>query len=367
MSARAVALIPGFLGFDHRRGTTYFADRFVTGLRTRLEQKCGAPFPVVPVSTRPVGSLAQRQKSLLADLAVLDLKLDYPEWHLLGHSTGGVDAALLARTCRLERGPQGSVFSKDSLHVQRLASVTTVSAPHYGSGLALSPLGMLVRGRLTLDGLLQAAKLGKAALQRDDLRSRLMFVLPSALHSSQFYLNFFDNALATDLDPKVVGALTRTDNRRADVPITSFATFVPPPHARIPDPLFTLFWRATHDGGIERNAVAAPEFPSFSAKIVSASSDLPEVDAGSNDAIVNTERQVDEGGSFGGLIVGDHADVLGRYRRADLLDGEPLDPGLLTSGANFDDDQFFVVLDRIAESIARCCNRAATSALHAAE
>jgi pimeloyl-ACP methyl ester carboxylesterase len=90
------------VGFNHRRGTTYFADRFVAGLRTRLEHRFGGPFPVVPVSTLPIGSLAERQEKLLADLNELDRRLDYPIWHLLGHSTGGVDAAMLARTRRLE-------------------------------------------------------------------------------------------------------------------------------------------------------------------------------------------------------------------------------------------------------------------------
>src|SRR5882672_4223661 len=116
MSTQALALIPGFLGFDHRRGTTYFADRFIAGLRTRLENKCGGPFPVVPVSTLPIGSLAERQERLLSDLAKLDGKLGYPRWHLLGHSTGGVDAAMLARTQRLKHTSEGSVFSEEPLH-----------------------------------------------------------------------------------------------------------------------------------------------------------------------------------------------------------------------------------------------------------
>jgi pimeloyl-ACP methyl ester carboxylesterase len=368
MAARAVALIPGFLGFDHRRGTTYFADRFVTGLRTRLEARCGAPFPVVPVSTLPVGSLADRQEHLLGDLRKLDPKLDSPQWHLLGHSTGGVDAALLARTHRLERGPNGSVFSKERSNVQNLASVTTVSAPHYGTGLARSPFGMLIRGQVTLAGMRDGAKLLRAAiLQRDNRMSRVAFVLPSVTHSSQFYRRLFDNVLAKDLDPKVVEALTRTNNRRSDVPITSFATFAPPPPGDgAPDALFALLWHWTHDG--DAGAEPAPGPFHFSKEdVVSSSPELPALDAGSNDAIVNTVRQVDEHGAFGGLFVGDHADVLGRYRRVDLLDEELLDPGLLTSGAEFDDDQFFMVLDRIADAIARhaTCDKGGTGELHA--
>jgi hypothetical protein len=49
--------------------------------------------------------------------------------------------------------------------------------------------------------------------------------------------------------------------------------------------------------------------------------------------------------------VGDHGDVIGRYRRYDALDEKLIDPGLLTSDANFGDDQFFAVLERISQAI----------------
>ena len=53
-----------------------------------------------------------------------------------------------------------------------------------------------------------------------------------------------------------------------------------------------------------------------------------------------------------GLVIGDHVDVLGRYRRASLIDEKVIDPGLLTSGADFGDDEFFGLLVRIGERIA---------------
>lgn len=366
MARQAVALVPGFLGFDHRRGTTYFADRFVAGLRARLEAACGAPFPVVPVTTSPVGSLAARQERLLADLAKLDFKLGYPRWHLLGHSTGGVDCALLTRTHRLKRSRAGSVFSREPLRIARLASITTVAAPHYGTGLARSPLARVVRGQPTPAGFEGALRLGLDALQRDNWVSRVEFVLPSLLHNSKFYWNFFSNALATDLDPGVVGALTMTENIRDEVPITSFATYAPPPNLHDKDRLFADLHRWTREGalGVPPPPSAFPEL--FASNVIASSPDIPLIDAGSNDAVVTTNRQVYEGGVFGGLIVGDHGDVIGRYRRIDPLDRGMIDPGLLTSGANFGDEQFFAVLERIAESIARTA-RSAQGALHAAE
>src|SRR6516225_9196170 len=111
-----VALVPGFLGFDHRGDRTYFADRFIAGLRANLEARCGKPVPVVSVSTLPIGSLASRQKKLMDDLRVLDDRFASPRWHLLGHSTGGLDATLLACDRRLRYEPErGSEFTDEKL------------------------------------------------------------------------------------------------------------------------------------------------------------------------------------------------------------------------------------------------------------
>ena len=45
--------------------------------------------------------------------------------------------------------------------------------------------------------------------------------------------------------------------------------------------------------------------------------------------------------------------MLGRYRRVSALDGKVVDPGLLTSGAEFGDDDFFGLVGRVADRIAK--------------
>ena len=57
----AVALVPGFFGFNHRGESTYFADRFVAGLRCVLEARGAVGIPVLSVSTLGIGSLRKRQ------------------------------------------------------------------------------------------------------------------------------------------------------------------------------------------------------------------------------------------------------------------------------------------------------------------
>src|SRR4051812_20099289 len=99
MPPAAIALVPGFFGFEHHGAETYFADRFIAGLRCVLEARGVVGVPVVSVSTLGIASLAARQEDLLRELTALETPVPGAPrlggrrtWHLLGHSTGGVDA-----------------------------------------------------------------------------------------------------------------------------------------------------------------------------------------------------------------------------------------------------------------------------------
>src|SRR5437870_9633983 len=133
-----VVLVPGLLGFTRFGGFYYFADRLIAVLRGLLEEPLGYPVPVVPVTTLPTDSLRHRQGSLLQTLAGICEKLSGVERvHLVGHSTGGVDAQLLACT----RSFDGHAWDKKANAVRKkIKSVVTISAPHYGTGLAESRL-----------------------------------------------------------------------------------------------------------------------------------------------------------------------------------------------------------------------------------
>ena len=364
----AIALIPGFLGFDHAGQVTYFADRFIAGLRAAVEALVGTSVLVAPVNVSAIGNLADRQRGLVEELERLDRKQGGPfAWHLVGHSTGGLDAALLTRVKGLRYDPdRGSVFSDADLAlVQKIASVTTIATPHYGTCLARSPLPAATRPGATaaerVEGLLALPELARDLAQRGASWERLQFARGASGTDSLRFLHHLlcCDELARDLDPKLAGGLTSTQNARQDVPIFSIATMSPPPSPLAAgtreDHLFRDLWTWTqlHAEGAEP-APPPVSAAAASQRIQAVPGNLPiegVIDARTNDGVVNTNRQVF--GEFAGLVFGDHGDVIGRYRRRDPLDHGLLDPGLLTSGASFDDDQFFELLRLVARGITR--------------
>jgi pimeloyl-ACP methyl ester carboxylesterase len=366
----AIALVPGFFGFDHRGESTYFADRFVAGLRCGLEARGVLGVPVLSVSTLGIGSLRKRQTELLTELRALETptakepRLGGPRtWHLVGHSTGGVDAALLLRDGPLDAKAKGARFASGgwgpwSELVGRISSVTTIAAPHFGTGLAESPLARWSGGHLSLPALRDMALAALDVTRRGDVGSRIRFAMSAAPGVRKMPLFLLQlmlmNELARDLRPDVLGSLSsRPVRRSAEGRVFSVVTVAPRPAADHSDKLFRDMWRWTHAGGIPPSLPPAPAaaLDDVALRLPSQRGiPLPLVDAGDNDGIVTSQRQVL--GKLIGVVVGDHVDVLGRYRRSSLVDDKVIDPGLLTSGADFGDDEFFGLLLRIGDSMA---------------
>jgi pimeloyl-ACP methyl ester carboxylesterase len=368
----AVALVPGFFGFDHHGELTYFADRFIAGLRCVLEAQGLPGVPVLSVSTLGTGSLRKRQADLLRELRALETpgpsgpRLGGPRaWHLVGHSTGGVDAALLLREAPLsqEKGRASAAaggWGEWQGLVERVQSVTSISAPHFGTGLAESPLARFAAGHPTPLALRDFARGALDLGRRGDLESRLRFALSSAPGMSKmpFFLlhMLLMNELADDLRPEVLSALSAVPLRSsAEGRLFSIATVAPRPADDHSDKLFRDLWRWTRDGS--QAAAACPHAPAAALDDralrlpTQREMPLPPVAVDDSDGVVTTQRQVS--GELIGVVVGDHVDVIGRYRRSSLIDDQVIDPGLLTSGALFGDDEFFALLVRIGERIAR--------------
>jgi hypothetical protein len=356
MGRPAIALVPGFLGFDHLGSTSYFADRFTAGLSGVLAGLGRGGIPIFPLHTLPIGNLAARQTALALQLDALDASRD-TDWHLVGHSTGGLDAALLARGQKLVYDGKKSVFSREAWGPKRIKSVTTLSAPHFGTGLSLAPLPAMTHRRFpTKKGLFDLAHGAVDVLVgRDALLRRAGFALATTFeaNSPKFAIDLFSHdMLAGDLDPRVTTPLTLANNRRG-VPVYSIAAMAPAPGPRPPDKLFRDLWHWTREGAAGVPPPPPPPGPP-GAIVAALPGILPTgpgpIDVAANDGVVNTGRMIDPMGTYSGLVLADHADVVGSYQRKDER-GHLIEPGLLTSGAEFGDAQFTELLSIVARGI----------------
>ena len=365
-----VVLVPGFLGFARFGGFYYFADRVASVLRGHLEEALGYPVPVVPCTTLPTDPLSSRQRILLDSLRVLctEKLSGVARIHLVGHSTGGVDAQLLGSTTAIDGTPWSST---DEGIRKRIRSVMTISSPHYGTGLADSSVARWAEDPLRHPGALPAvgtALIRLLALVPRDAAATAGVELALPNDVLKFLWQVFNNRrLIHDLRPASMEHLRSILCPDPAVSLTCFVTGTVPRHGTRPsDPLFVDLYELTKtaDGASQPSAVVrkcvrrleafldAPSSPI----VRGAQSELPSpVDAALNDGIVNSARQIldpDEPSQIGAFVVADHADVLGHYDRMDeFVDGPPINAGLFHSGAGFGDGPFFELYRLVARAI----------------
>jgi len=172
-----VLLIPGFFGFGKFGELSYFS-----GVREAIESSftsLGLTVTVTEVPTLPMSSIRFRAALVLETLAAVASKEGGPI-HLIGHSTGGLDARLaIAPTASLPTEVKFDAYD-------RVQTLVTVCTPHYGTPVATyftRPVGrflirtlgrylifMLERGRVPLKLLLRLGYLVVRA--RDPFRKR---------------------------------------------------------------------------------------------------------------------------------------------------------------------------------------------------
>jgi triacylglycerol lipase len=137
-----VFLVPGFFGFQTIAGLPYFG-----GVRELLRDRLaelGLRARVHALDTLPTASLENRARYLGERIAALVPNDDSPI-HLVGHSTGGLDARVLLSPSALpELAPVR----------ERVASLTSISTPHRGTPLAEIFLRVEGQKLLRLIGLL---------------------------------------------------------------------------------------------------------------------------------------------------------------------------------------------------------------------
>jgi hypothetical protein len=366
--AHAIYLIPGFFGFTNLGRLRYFThvDRF---LRARLAER-GVAARVHVVRTHPTASLPVRA-ALLVETLARTARGRGEVIHLIGHSTGGVDARLaVAPGVRLPTKHDAERFAG------RVRSVVGVSSPQYGTplasylttrrgqrGLALLSLAtsyVLRFGHLPISALLGlAATFGRAEAGREgtlfnDLSQRLLadFSVGRRRAVARLLREVFeDQALLLQLTPEAMALFAATVGERPGVRYGSVVTRSRPPGvattlaagldagAQGIHALYRAIYRLTS----KTREAAAPQ-PSAAQRraLVAAFGKLP--GAHVNDGIVPTRAQVH--GRVIAAVRGDHLDVIGHYNDPAT---DPPHYDWLTTGSGFDRKRFEKVWDGVLD------------------
>lgn len=128
-----VFLIPGFFGFTSFGQLSYFAH-----VRRALESeaaRAGARIAIHDVAVPPTASIRARARVLHA--AIREAAGDSAPVHLIGHSTGGLDARLLVSPgVSLGEGDDGVDPQQLERQTARVRTVLTVATPHRGTPAA---------------------------------------------------------------------------------------------------------------------------------------------------------------------------------------------------------------------------------------
>ncbi len=372
MGVTRVYLSPGLFGFSTLGSYHYFC-HIEAGIRQRF-QAAGKGVQVHLVDVHPTASIRRRGRKLVD---VIDGTYDGTgSIHLFGHSTGGLDARLVASPTMNVSGASVSTRWAGAIR-----SVTTMNTPHYGTPLAsffatlsgqrllyaLSALTVAVlklgRPPLALSSSLVAAFAGieKAVGMQlrliDTLTDNLVRVLDSATadETAQFLrLIREDQGAIIQLSPESMDLFQAgvEDNDRvhyqcvasfAPVPgVVHWAKYIVRPWSSLSLPIFATLHRLT---SLEHARYpCTPPGTEADDKLRAFLSEPPPPLA--NDGVVPVRSQL-----WGKLLwagQGDHLDVVGHFRDADRTD---LHVDWLSSGSGFDAARFQTILDRVVDGM----------------
>jgi hypothetical protein len=368
-----IFLIPGFFGFADLGRITYF--HHVREYLGEVFDELGFDADITAVSTLPTASIRRRTVRLLEAIERADIEPDTPI-HLIGHSTGGLDARLFTTpNVSLGADAQAEPFA------QHVESVTTVATPHFGTPSAAFFDDMLG------EKLLYIWSLGTIyTLQFGRLPVRMLMALAGVLTKlddhlglkntvlDQFYdqlLSDFDKEhqsvirdflghIVTDqsalgqITPGGIDLFNATASDRPGVRYGSVITRATRPGLRTTlnvgiDPyrqasnaIYQIVYRIT--GRVKGDF--SPLTPAQRDALVNAYGDVPS--NSDNDAICPTLSQV-----YGEIIhaaTADHLDVCGHFTGPDH---SPKHIDWLCSGSNFDRAGFEAMWRKIGHFVAR--------------
>jgi hypothetical protein len=316
----------------------------------------------------PGGSLAERQKFLLSRMTHADRILARPKrYHLVGHSAGGVDAELLRAESPLGDTPWTAI-DPDGVRA-RIATITTISSPHYGTYLADSGVVGLLRNPFHhLTSIPQASaiafQLAKLAIDRPVIHEALIAGVQGWSDSARLVMSLLtDEKLLKDLRPDSMEKTRQERPPVLQVPVTCFVTAIPTKpvvnegKVRKPDDLIECLERLT--GDVRGNLPPAAEenlrvLNAFRGPVVrNPAAEVPAFEASTSDGVVNAMTQIlrSPGARAGGIVLADHGDVIGHYDRQDpLTNGTPINDGIFRSGSGFGDDEFFALYGEVSKA-----------------
>ena len=198
-----VYLVPGFFGFANLGELVYFGH-----VRDFLEAELarrGREARVVAVLSHPTASIRTRAADLLQVLRETAGE-DGGPLHLVGHSTGGLDARLLVTPgANLGEGQDAEPYA------QRVRTLVTVATPHAGTPLASFFLGMFGAQALKLLSLftVYVLRFGRLPLSVGFRLAGLFARVDGRLGFRQTLWDQLFEQLLSDFSPERQAALTR--------------------------------------------------------------------------------------------------------------------------------------------------------------
>jgi triacylglycerol lipase len=349
-----IIFIPGFFGFGSfgeagRPFIEYFAN-----VEAALLRALPAPMRFVVHEPPPTGALDERVRSLHQTFLKTEGRV-----HLIGHSTGGLDARLFANA-RYNYGPDAKPLR------DRLGAVVTLSAPFFGTPLARrlllgADLAMPAlwfasilasRRQLQLAGHAGALYNGfkrlllQKATPTDELIAALADVDDATAQQIKRFLRDVsrDHPLVADILPESMTSLHR-EVAAFDYPrIHSFVTVAPKPGWGPRDALafFTApAQRLLYDMTYALCSARPPSLARLPVGPWIGAPRLPLLPESSDGIVPSWSQTLD--GRADGIVVGDHLDVIGHYETAGAT--------FLRSGSSFDDARFHALWARVAEAL----------------
>ena len=371
-STEHVVLVPGFFGFTHLGELPYFAH--VESVLKQAAQARSRAVEVSVVSTDPTASLPYRAARVAEHLNRLSAT-GAERFHIIGHSTGGLDARLLVTPA--VRLPTTVDIEANAAKVK---SVVCVASPHRGTPLAsvfggrigqsllqlfsLTSIAILRRGRVPVVALMKLA----AMLERVRAGRRPNASAVARLHDQllsdfsperQAQLETFltqvkaDQGLLPQLTPEGLEVFNASTPDRAGVRYGCAVAWGRPPgvgtamkagldpYAQATHALYTAVYRLCKGMPARRREQRSPGQDGM---LGAAYGVVPTWDA--SDGMVPTRSQV-----WGELLhaaVADHLDLVGFFSDPH---GDPPHYDWLASASGFDRRRFEAMWNDIAHFV----------------